>query len=75
MTTFDFMSSYWQISTFIDDVMIFERTFEEHITNLEMVFERMRNFGTIARLKKCEIACKELYYLGHRIGGKLDQQI
>jgi hypothetical protein len=54
---------------YIDDVIIFGRTFEEHTENLRMVLERMREFNVVAKPKKCEVARKELYYLGHKVGG------
>jgi len=54
---------------YIDDVIIFSETFEQHKKDIREVLERMRQYEIIAKSKKCEIAREEVTYLGHRIGG------
>ena len=63
----------WKICIiYIDDIIIFSSTVEEHHENLRIVLERMREFNIVAKPKKCELMREEVSYLGHRIGhGKL----
>ncbi|KAL5009890.1 hypothetical protein ScPMuIL_012195, partial [Solemya velum] len=52
---------------YLDDVVVFSNTFEDHLTDLEQVFSRVRTAGLKFKSKKCQIAKKELVYLGHMI--------
>jgi len=53
---------------YLDDVIIFSDTWEEHLQHLTAVFERIRQAGLTLNKKKCEFACAELDYLGHHVG-------
>ena len=53
----------------IDDVM-FGNNFKEHMRNLKMVLERMREYNIMAKPKKCTLAREELKYLEHIIGNR-----
>ena len=50
---------------YIDDVIIFSATFEQHKKNMREVLKRMREYKVIAKPKKCKIAREEVMYLGH----------
>ena len=50
---------------YIDDILIFSKTFEEHLTHLEEVFNRLRQAGLRLKLKKCTFAQPKVEYLGH----------
>jgi len=50
---------------YIDKMIIFSTSFEQHKKDIREVLERMREYEVIAKLKKCEIAKKEVTYLGH----------
>lgn len=50
---------------YLDDIVIFSKTFEEHIVHLEQVFEKLREAGLKVKPKKCSIAHRRLQYLGH----------
>jgi len=50
---------------YIDDVIIFSTTFEQHKKDMKEVLERMREYEVIAKLKKCKIARGEVTYLRH----------
>jgi hypothetical protein len=57
---------------YIDDIIIFGGTFEEHLKNVEEVLDRMRKFNVMAKPSKCKFCQTEVTYLGHRVGnGKL----
>ncbi|GFW59918.1 retrovirus-related Pol polyprotein from transposon opus [Trichonephila clavipes] len=54
---------------YMDDVVIFSKTFEEHLVHLELVLTELEKLGFSVRLDKCSFAAKRLKYLGHTIGG------
>lgn len=58
---------------YLDDVIVFSDTWEEHLQHLSEVFSRIRKAGLTLNKKKCEFACAELDYLGHHVGrGKVE---
>ena len=50
-----------------DDVLVTGLNMEEHIKNLEHVFDRMKAFGLRLRLAKCKFLQETVEYLGHVI--------
>ena len=59
----------WQIClVYIDDVIIFSQTFNEHVDHLNQVFNRLRKAGLKLKPKKCFLFKTEVRYLGHVVG-------
>ena len=52
---------------FVDDVICFSRTFEEHVGHLRLIFERLRAAGIKLKPSKCVLAKEQVQYLGHLI--------
>jgi hypothetical protein len=52
---------------YIDDLLIFSNTYEEHLKHIELVLERLRSYGVFVKLSKCEFFMKKLNFLGHQI--------
>ena len=50
---------------YLDDVVVVEQSFEEHLQNLESVFKWLRDAGLRLKPKKCFFLKKEVLYLGH----------
>jgi hypothetical protein len=51
---------------YLDDVLIFTRgTLEQHLSDIEEVLERLKEHGLVANPSKCELAKRELTYVGH----------
>ncbi|MCG8032787.1 MAG: reverse transcriptase, partial [Candidatus Thiodiazotropha taylori] len=50
---------------YLDDVIIFSSTFEEHLDRLEEVFTRLRQHNLKLKPSKCEFLKSEVTYLGH----------
>ena len=50
---------------FIDDILIFSKTFEEHIKRLEAVFGRLEQHNLKLKPSKCEFFKTSVTYLGH----------
>ena len=52
---------------YIDDILIFSETYEDHIKHIEEVFRRLANAGLKLKLSKCEFLKERVKYLGHII--------
>ena len=50
---------------YLDDIIIFSTTFEEHLTRLENVFKRLDQANLKLKPSKCKLFQKEVKYLGH----------
>ena len=50
---------------FIDDILIYSKTEEEHAEHLRIVLETLRREKLYAKLSKCEFWMKSISYLGH----------
>ena len=50
---------------YLDDVIIFVRTFEEHLFRLKEVFRRFREAGLKLKPSKCSFCRSQVYFLGH----------
>lgn len=51
------------VKVFIDDILIYSRTLEEHLKHLEDVFARQKEAGLKLKTSKCELLKKENKYL------------
>ena len=50
---------------FLDDIIVFSRTFEEHLHRLQQVFDRLRATGLKLSPKKCTFFQRKVKYVGH----------
>ena len=55
---------------YLDDVIVYSRTEEEHLTRLRAVFERFRESGLKLKPSKCNFFHTEINYLGHTVSAK-----
>lgn len=55
---------------YLDDIVIYAQTLEEHKQKLSQMFERIREAGFSLQPEKCQFFKKELIYLGHIISDK-----
>ncbi|XP_023638902.1 uncharacterized protein LOC111830637 [Capsella rubella] len=64
------------VLVFFDDILVYSRTWDEHIQHLRTVLELLRLHQLFVKLKKCDFGKSEIEYLGHIISGdgvKVDQ--
>lgn len=50
---------------YLDDVLIFSTTFEEHLQHLQKILEAFRSNSLHVNLSKCHFGQREVEYLGH----------
>lgn len=59
-----------EVLIFLDDILIFADTFEQHIERLESVFFRLAQHNLKLKPSKCELFKTSITYLGHVISEK-----
>ena len=55
------------VVVFIDDILIYYKTEEEHEEHLRLVLQKLREHQLFAKLSKCDFWLKEVSFLGHVI--------
>jgi hypothetical protein len=55
------------VIVFLDDILIYSKSEEEHEKHLRMVLQVLREHQLYAKLSKCSFYKKNIHYLGHII--------
>ena len=55
-------------AAYLDDIIVYSSSWEDHVRHLGQVFERIRSAGLTINPSKCAIAKTETEYLGYVIG-------
>ena len=55
---------------YLDDIIIFSKTEEEHLHHLEEIFSRLQHFGLKMKREKCAFFKQHIQYLGHLISNE-----
>ena len=55
------------VLVFLDDILIYSQTEQEHLDHIRWVFQRLRREKIYGRLAKCEFCKKQVEYLGFDI--------
>ena len=55
---------------FLDDILIFSESFDEHLSRLDAVFSRLHKHGLKLKASKCEFFKSSVTYLGHVVSEK-----
>lgn len=56
-------------SAYLDDLVIYTKTWSEHMTVLSTVFQRLSDALLTLNLAKCEFGKATVTYLGRHVGG------
>jgi len=54
---------------YIDDVIVFSKTFDQHVEQLYTVFQRLRSAGLKFKPGKCRLFQRKVSFLGHVLSG------
>jgi hypothetical protein len=52
---------------YLDDVVIYSKTFEEHLQHLQTVFEQVQKASMQLNIEKCRFFSRKIHFLGHVI--------
>jgi hypothetical protein len=52
---------------FVDDLLIYSRSFSDHLIHIDMVLDRLTRAGFTVNAAKCRFCEKEISFLGHKI--------
>ena len=65
----DVLSEYLDVFVlvFLDDILVYSRTVEEHAEHLRQVFVALRKYCLFAKASKCVIQVREVEFLGQWI--------
>ena len=63
-----FKAQLWKfLLVFFDDILIYSKTWEEHLRHLDEVLRILKEQSLFAKMYKCEFGMQEILYLGHVI--------
>ena len=72
------------VIVFIDDILIYSKSQEEHEQHLRLILELLRKEQLYAKFSKCDFWLREVHFLGHveqgwdpcrSIQGRFDQEL
>ena len=55
---------------YLDDIVVFSSTFEDHLHRLRQVLERLRRTGLRLKPTKCHFCLPQVKYLGHIVSAE-----
>ena len=61
----DFLDRF--VLVFLDDVLVYSRSVEDHADHLRQVFQKLRDWQLYAKASKCQIQTKTIEFLGQQV--------
>jgi hypothetical protein len=58
------------MAAYLDDTVVFSRTFDEHVQHLEDVLMQFEAAGLKAKPSKCSLFQSSIELLGHKVSGE-----
>ena len=55
---------------YLDDLLIYSSSFDEHLQRLKLVFQRLKKFGIKIKASKCKLFRRKISYLGRLISSE-----
>ena len=62
--------NFTHLLIYLDNLIIFSKTFEDHLERLQIVFDRLQEHGLKLKPSKCHLVRKEVQYLGHLVSAE-----
>ena len=70
-------------AVYMDDIVVFSNTWAEHLANIELVLQRLRESKLFVKRSECEFASEEVYFASFRVSasgvrtqpGKIEQLV
>ena len=59
---------YTKVLVYIDDIIIYSKTFEQHLQDIEEVFGKLKKAMLKLKLEKCDFIKNEVKFLGYVVG-------
>src|SRR2546429_64430 len=59
---------YTKAPVYLDDIIIHSETFEQHLKDIQEVFDKLQDAKLMSKESKCEFCAAEIKFLGHIIG-------
>ena len=56
-------------AAYLDDLIIYNETWEDHLKQVRLVFQRVREACLTVKPAKCQFGRECCVYLGHKVGG------
>ena len=56
------------VLVYLDDILVFSRTWEEHLSYLRAVLAQLRAHTLFAKRSKCEFGLANVEFFGHVVG-------
>ena len=67
-TMSDFVFQF--LLVYLDDLLVYSKTFDEHLQYLERLLRRVTKTGLKLKLSKCQFLSRQVTYLGHTISAE-----
>ena len=55
-------------ATYLDDLVIYSCTWEEHLSHIRQVLQRLQSAGLTVKARKHQFGMEQCWYLGHFVG-------
>jgi hypothetical protein len=55
------------VLNYVDDIIVYSKTYEEHIKHLDAVLGKLTTAGFTINIDKCDFCKQEIKFLGHVI--------
>jgi len=55
---------------YLDDILVFSKTFDEHLERLVTVFDRLDCYWLKLKPSKCSLFLRKVCFLGHVVSGQ-----
>src|SRR5256885_844682 len=62
----DFFGKF--VAVYLDDIIIYFATFEQHLDHITQIFQTLRNANLMIKLKKCYFYLPNIAFLEHIVG-------